>query len=125
MSRGKKTGRLGSRIKTVQNLFYLNVLICFCLATYLVVDMTLQQNGLAVILVGFFMYLNVGLLFLAGASLGKRQKPAYYFCLAIIPWNAFVVYAGAFGLAEFIVFLLDIIIFIMLISLGRDYLTQS
>ncbi len=109
----------------MQNLFYVNVFICLCLVTYLVIDMAMQDNGLAVILVGFFMYLNVGLLFLAGTSLGKRQKPAYYFCLAILPLNAFVVYAGAFGLPGFIVFFLDIITFFMLIALGRDYLAQS
>jgi hypothetical protein len=125
MPRTQKADRLGQRIRTVQNLFYVNVFICFCLATYLVIDMTQQGNGIAVILIGFFMYVNVGLLFLGGASLGRQQKPAYYFCLGIIPCNAFVVYSGAFGLAEFVVFFLDVVIFIMLLALGRDYLAQS
>lgn len=116
---------VASRILIVQILFYINTLIWVCFATYLLVDMLAQKNGLAAVLASFFLYVNAAAMFVSGRYIGQGKKWAYYFGLFALFLNAMVTRVGQFGFFDLIALFFDITIFLGVLSIDRSYLKQS
>lgn len=121
----KKKDRLEAKIRLLRNLFVLNAILWFGLATYLVVEMVSFGNGLPAILVGFFMYVNSGGMLFSGIMLHKRKRWAYPFGLVFLFANILLTFTDQFGVMDLITLVLDLVILAVLISIGRLYLSRA
>ncbi len=124
MPKIKRSDALAPRIVIVRVLFYLNTFVWFCLGTYLVFDMLQQKNGFSAVLVGFFLYINAGAMFVSGKYIGQRENWAYYFGFFVLIANALVTRIGQFGFFDLLALFFDITIFCALLSIDRAYLKK-
>ncbi|MBM3126114.1 MAG: DUF2127 domain-containing protein [Chloroflexi bacterium] len=103
-------------------MFLVNAGLWFGLGTYLVVEMVSFGNGLPAILVGFFMYLNSGCMLFSGIMLHKRKRWAYPFALVFLFANILLTFTDQFGVMDFFTLVVDLVILIALLSIGRKYM---
>lgn len=126
----KKSSRrldtLAPKIRTAQFLLYVNALIWFGFGIYLFIDMIRAHNSVAVILmISFFLLVNAGVMAFCAITIGRRDSWAYYFSVFIIIINAIFTRLGEFNTYNLIAFILDMIVLLFLLFMGRAYLKGS
>ena len=126
----KKSSRrpdtLAPKIRTAQFLLYVNALIWFGFGVYLFIDMMRANNSVAVILmISFFLLVNAGAMAFCAITIGRRDSWAYYFSVFIIIVNAIFTRLGEFNTYNLIAFILDMIVLLFLLFMGRAYLKGS
>jgi hypothetical protein len=125
MSRKKRSDQLIARLKTAQMLFFVDAFIWLCLAIYLLIEMLGENNGLVVVLTGFFLFLNVLGMFFSGKYIGMGEKWAYYLGLVVLVFSCLVNLTGQFGWIDWFVFIFNIMLLAFLVSFRRAYLGRS
>ena len=122
----KRTKSFNSRIVAAQALFYINTLIWLGFAVYMFYDMAaVDNNGFAILIISIFMLGNAGAMFLSGFMLGKRQKWIYYFAIAFLGINIFLTFTDQFGIYDLLTLIIDLVLLVILFSIGRTYLSQT
>lgn len=126
----KKSSRrpdtLTPKIRTAQFLLYVNALIWFGFGVYLFIDMLRAHNSAAVIfMISFFLLVNAGAMAFCAITIGRRDSWAYYFSVFIIIVNAIFTRLGEFNTYNLIAFILDMIVLLFLLFMGRAYLKGS
>lgn len=102
-------------------LFYLNAFLWLVITFLTLVDMLLADNGLSMLLVGFFLLIHVTALFLSGKMLDRNKKWTYIFALVVVTVNSALTFTGFPDLLYVTALLLDAIILVVLISLRKHY----
>jgi hypothetical protein len=124
--RNKKQDTLAPKILTAQFMIYVNALIWFGFAIYIVIDMLGAHNSaLVVLMTSFFLLINIGAMTFCGVIIGRRETWAYYLCIVIMVLNAVFTRLGEFNTYSLIAFILDVIILAFLLSMGRAYLKEA
>ncbi len=124
--RFKKADPLAPKIVTAQFLLYVNTLLWLGFGIYLFSDMVRAGNSLQVILlITFFLLVNVVAMVFCGFSISRRDPAAYYFSLFVVGLNAVFTRVGQFQTFNLIAFIIDVIILIVLFSMAREYLQSS
>jgi hypothetical protein len=122
----KKEDPLAPKILTAQFLLYVNTLLWLGFGIYLFSDMVRAGNNLQVILmISFFLLVNVTAMAVCGFSIRKRDPLAYYFSLFVVVANAIFTRVGQFQTFNLIAFIVDVVILIVLFSMAREYLQGS
>jgi hypothetical protein len=122
----KKVDTLAPKILTAQFLLYVNAFIWFAFGIYLFVDMVNAGNTISVILlISFFLLINVVSMVFCAVTLGRRDAWAYYFSLFTVIINAIVTRLGRFEVFDLLTFIVDIIILVFLLFMGKAYLKES
>jgi hypothetical protein len=126
----KKSSRrpdtLAPKIRTAQFLLYVNALIWFGFGVYLFFDMLRAHNSATVILmISFFLLVNAGAMTFCAITIGRRDSWAYYLSVFVIIVNAIFTRLGEFNTYNIIAFILDMIVLVFLLFMGRDYLKGS
>jgi hypothetical protein len=122
----KKEDTLSPKIITAQFLLYVNALLWLGFGIYLFSDMVRAGNNLQVILmISFFLLVNVIAMAVCGFSIGRRDPAAWYFSLFIVVLNAVFTRVGQFQTFNLIAFIIDLVILIVLFSMAREYLQSS
>lgn len=107
-------------------LFFVNALVWIGFAVSVVLDMVNNLNQVsAAVFVGLFMLGNAGLMIWSGILLTKPPKWGYYFALAVIFINILYTLSVQFGLLDIITIVLDIAIFIVLISIQKEFISNA
>jgi hypothetical protein len=125
MPRKKRSDQLIARLKTAQMLFFVDTFVWLCLTIHLLTEMLRQNNGLSVILPGFFLGLNVLGMFLSGKYIGKGEKWAYYLGLVVLVFGCLVNLTGQFGWIDWFAFIFNIMLVVFLASFRQAYLGRS
>ena len=124
--RNKKIDTLAPKIATAQFMFYVNALIWFGFGIYIFVEMLKAGNFASTIFfISFFLLINVGAMVFCAITIGRRDAWAYYFSIFIIVLNGFFTGASEFEAFNIIAFVIDVIIFVFLLTIGRAYLAQA
>lgn len=122
----KKMDTLAPKILTAQFLLFANALFWFGFGVYLFVDMYKAGNTLSVILlISFFLLINVAAMVFGAVTIGRRDAWAYYVSLFIVIANAIVTRLGQFEIFDLISFIADVIILVFLLFMGGAYLKKS
>jgi hypothetical protein len=117
---------LAPMILTAQFLLYVNTILWLGFGVYLFSDMVRAGNSLQVILmISFFLLVNVCAMAFCGFSIGKRDPAAWYFSLFVVVLNAIFTRVGQFQTFNLIAFIVDLIILVVLFSMAGGYLKRS
>jgi hypothetical protein len=124
--KSKRSDTFAPKLVTAQFLLYVNAIIWLGFGIYLLVDMIRAGNTTSVIfLISFFLLINVLAMVFCAITIGRRDPWAYYFSLFIIIVNAIFTRLGHFEVFDLLAFIVDVIILIFLLSIGRAYLKGS
>jgi hypothetical protein len=113
------------KIKIARALFFLNAVTWLGFAIYLYREMTGLDNRLSAVIIAIFMLGNAVALFISGLLIHRRVKWGYYFSIAVVALNIILTFTDQFGVADFLVLLLDTVLFMILISLSNLYFSKS
>lgn len=102
-------------------LFYLNTILWLVISIGILVDMLLDNNGLSILLVGFFLLVNVTAMFFGGKMLDQKEKWTYIFALVVVVLNIGLAFTGVPELLYVTALVIDVIILWVLISLRNIY----
>lgn len=102
-------------------LFYLNAVLWLLLSLNTLAEMVLDDNGLSVVLVAFFLLMNVLALFFSGRLLKPTEKWTYILALIVVALNIFVTFTGIPELLYITALVIDGIILWMLVSIRGTY----
>jgi undecaprenyl pyrophosphate phosphatase UppP len=116
-----------SKTKAAQALFYLNALIWLGFGLYTLVNMMGRYPGgaITVYVIGFMMLGNVCAMCLSGILLGWQNKWFYYFAVFVLVSNIVLAVTDQFGFFDLATFILDLVIFRLLISIRKNYLSHE
>lgn len=107
---------------SAQALFYLNAILWFLYAFYIILDMSaVRNNGLSVAAVGFFVIVNASAMLAAGVFITRAQKWTYYFALSITVLNVLLALTNLSDYFYAIAFIIDLLILWMLFNLRKSY----
>lgn len=124
--RYKKQDTLAPKILTAQFMIYVNALIWSVFGIYIVIDMFAAHNSALVILMtSFFLLVNIIAMISCAVMIGRRTPGAYYACIFIMVLNAIFTRLGEFNTYSLIAFIIDVIILVFLLSMGRAYLKEA
>jgi hypothetical protein len=113
-----------SNIKTAQGLFFFNALIWLAFGIYTLFGMAERYPGqVTVYVVGIMMIGNVGAMALSGILLSKQNKWFYYFAVFVLAINILLTFTDQVGFFDIATFAVDIVLFGILISLRKQYLS--
>jgi hypothetical protein len=122
----KKVDTLAPKILTAQFLLYINAIIWFGFGIYVLVDMIRTGNTASVILlISFFLLINVAAMVFCAITIGRRDSWAYYFSLFIIIVNIIFTRLGHFDVFDLLAFIADLVILAFLLFMGKAYLKES
>lgn len=122
----KKIDTLAPKILTAQFLLIANAILWFGFGVYLFVDMYNAGNTISVILmISFFLLVNVAAMVFCGVTIGRRDAWAYYVSLFVVIANAIVTRLGQFEIFDLLSFIADVIILVFLLFIGKAYLKGS
>lgn len=105
----------------VRVLFYLNTVLWLVISFFFLGEMLLDDNGLSILLVGFFFLVNLLALFLGGKLLDPSEKWTYIFALLVVVLNIGLTFTGVPELLYVTALVIDVIILGVLISLRKIY----
>ncbi|MBK8781471.1 MAG: hypothetical protein IPO22_06630 [Anaerolineales bacterium] len=106
----------------VRVLFYLNAAYWLFLSITTIVKMIDDGNGaFPIVLIGFFLLLNVTAMFLSGRLLDQQEKWTYIFALVVAVLNVALASTGIPDVYYLIALLIDVIILLVLLSLRNIY----
>ena len=107
-------------------MFYLNAILWYLYAFYIVIDMSAVNNSrYSVAAVGVFVAVNASAMLAAGVLITRSQKWIYYFALVITVLNFFLALTNITDYFYVIAFILDLFIFWMLFVLRKGYPSNS
>jgi hypothetical protein len=110
------------KINAGRGFFILNAVLWFGYGVYIYYDMAVVNNNTASAdIVTLFIFVNAGLLLFSGIKLGKPEKWTYIFVISVIACNALLSLLNIVDLFFLISFLIDMIIFWVVIPLRRQY----
>ena len=122
----RRIDTLAPKIRTAQFLLYVNALIWFAFAIYLFFDMLKAHNTAMVIsMISFFLLVNAAAMVFCAITIGRRDSWAYYLSVGIIIVNAIFTRLGHFNTYNLIAFILDLVILVFLLFMGRAYLKEA
>lgn len=122
----RRAKAFNTRLIIAQALFFLNTFIWLGLAAYVLYDMTvINNNRLSAVLVGIFMLGNAAMMLVNGILLGKRQTWAYYFAVFVLTVNIILTFTDQFGFWDLLTLIVDLILFVILLSIRKPYLSKS
>ncbi len=117
---------LNTKLIVARALFFVNTLIWLGLASYVLYDMAvINTNRLSAILVGVFMLGNAAMMLVSGITLGKRQTWTYYFVILVLVVNILLTFTDQFGFWDLLTLIIDLILFGILLSIRKPYLSNS
>jgi hypothetical protein len=117
---------LNTKLIVARALFFVNTLIWLGLAAYVLYDMAvINTNRLPAILVGVFMLGNAAMMLVSAIMLGKRQTWAYYFAILVLAVNIILTFTDQFGFWDLLTLIIDLILFGILLSIRKPYLSNS
>ncbi|MBI5822391.1 MAG: hypothetical protein HZB18_00030 [Chloroflexi bacterium] len=102
-------------------LFYLNTILWLVISIGILVDMLLDNNGLSMLMVGFFLLVNIAAMFFSGRMLDQKEKWTYIFALVAVVLNIGLAFTGVPELLYVTALVFDGIILWVLISLRKIY----
>lgn len=102
-------------------LFYLNTILWLVISLGILVDMLLDNNGFSMLLVGFFLLVNMAAMFFSGKLLDQKEKWTYIFALVVVVLNIGLAFTGVPELLYVTALAFDGIILWVLISLRNIY----
>lgn len=103
-------------------LFYLNAAFWLFLSLNVLAEMIVDGNsGFSVVLVGFFLLVNVLAMFFSGRLLDQTEKWTYVFALVVAILNIALAFTGVPDLLYVTALVIDAIILLALISLRNIY----
>jgi hypothetical protein len=103
-------------------LFYLNAAFWLVLSINTLASMIVDGNqGFPIVLVAFFLLVNVLALFFSGRLLDQNEKWTYIFALVVAILNTALSFTGVPDLLYVAAFVIDLIILFALISLRNIY----
>lgn len=116
-----------SKTKAAQALFYLNALIWLGFGLYTLVNMLgrYPDGAITVYVIGFMMLGNVGAMCLSGILLGWQNKWFYFFSIFVLVSNVVLTVTDQFGFFDLATLILDLVIFWLLISIRKNYLSHE
>jgi|GEM_PF-3715371 len=110
----------------VQALFFLNAILWFLYAFYVVFDMNaIGNSGFSVAAVGFFIIVVAGTMLAAGIWIIRVQKQIYYFALGITALNVLLSLTNLTDFFYIAALILDLLILWILFALRKSYLPTS
>jgi len=110
--------------KNAQRLFFINALIWLALGMYTLIGMVGRYPGqVTVYVVGVMMLGNVAAMALSGILLGRTNKWFYYFAMSVLIVNILLTFTDQVGFFDLATFVIDLIIFWILISIRKQYLS--
>jgi len=105
------------RSSIARALFYLNTALWLLLSLNILAEMILDNNELSVLLVGFFLLINMIFMFVGGRLVNMAEKWAYIAALVIVILNIVLTFTGVPELLYVTALFIDIIILGILISI--------
>jgi len=113
-----------SNARTAQVLFFLNSLIWLAFGIYTLFGMAGRYpNQITLYVVGIMMLGNFGAMALSGILLGRNNKWFYYFAMFILVINILLTFTDQFGFFDYITLVIDFVLFGILISIRKLYLS--
>ena len=113
------------KLKIARALFFLNALTWVGFGIYLFLEMTGFNNRLSAVIVAIFMLGNAAAMFISGLLIYRRIKWGYYFSVAVVALNIILTFTDQFGIADFLTLLVDIVLFMILLSLSNLYFSKT
>ncbi len=101
--------------------FYVNAGLWLVITFFILVDMLLDNNGLSMVLIGFFLLINVTALFLSGRMLARNGKWTYVVALVVVILNSALTFTGLPDPLYVTALIIDIIILLVLIPMRKHY----
>lgn len=116
-----------SKTKAAQALFYLNALIWLGFGLYTLMNMLgrYPDGTITVYVIGFMMLGNVGAMCFSGILLGWQNKWFYFFAVFVLVSNIVLTVTDQFGFFDLTTLILDLVIFWLLISIRKNYLSHE
>lgn len=103
-------------------LFYMSAVLWLLLSLNTLASMAADDNtGFSIALVAFFLLLNVASLFFGGKLLSQTEKWTYIFALVVVVLNITLTITGIPELLYITVFVIDVVILFVLISIRGMY----
>jgi hypothetical protein len=114
-------------IKAAQALFYTNTIIwiIFGLLSLGKIGGEGSVPGYVLGLIATLMFGNAGAMFLAGWGLGRRNRWFYALALAVLIVNIILTFTDQVGLFDWITFIIDLILLILIILVRKEYALTS
>ena len=108
--------------KTAQILFFINAMIWLVFGLFTLSGMASRYPGHSMVyIVGVLMLGNVIALALSGFLLSKHNKWFFFFAVFVLVINILLTFTDQFGLFDLATFLLDFVLFVLLISIRKQY----
>jgi hypothetical protein len=115
-----------SKTKTAQTLFFINAAIWLVFGFYTLFRMANRYPGhIMVYIVGVLMLGNVTAMALCGFLLGKKNKWFFFLALFVLAANILLTFTDQFGFFDLATLVLDLVLFAILISIRKQYLSAS
>jgi len=115
-----------SRTKIAQGMFVLNALIWLAFGTYTLIGMAGRYpNQITLHVVGIMMLGNVGAMALSGVLLSRQNKWFYYFAMFVLVINILLTFTDQVGFFDFATLAIDLVLFGILISIRKQYISIS
>jgi len=105
-------------------MFFLNALVWLALGTLTLAGMAgLYPGQITGYVVGVMMLGNAGAMALSGILLGRQNKGSYYFALFILVINILLTFTDQTGFTDLATLAVDLVLFGILISIRKRYLS--
>ena len=113
-----------SGTKTAQVLFFINAMIWLAFGLYTLLGMVSRYPGYVMVyIVGVLMLGNVTAMALSGFLIGKKNKWFFFFALFVLAINILLTFTDQFGFFDLATLVLDLVLFVILISIRKQYLS--
>jgi len=113
-----------SNARTAQVLFFLNSLIWLAFGIFTLFGMAGRYpNQITLYMVGITMLGNVGAMALSGILLGRNNKWFYYFAMVVLVINILLTFTDQLGFFDYATLVIDLVLFGILISIRKLYLS--
>jgi len=119
------TTRAPNSVVTAQALFFVNAAVWLAFGVFSLVRLATgtAAQTLVLLVVAILMFGNVGAMLVAGAGIGTRRRPFYYFGAVVLVVNIVLTVTDEFGLFDFITLVIDLMLLGLLIVTRSHYLT--
>jgi len=110
---------------TARAIFILNAILWLGYGVYIYYDMAVLNNNTdAADILTIFVLINAAAMLASGILLRKIQSSTYYFALAVVVFNTLLMLTNLFDLFFLSSFILDLIVFLNLTPLRKEYLPK-
>jgi len=114
------------RNNVARSLFFLNAILWFIYVVYIYYDMAVVNNNKSSAdIVTVFVFVNAMAMLVSGIIFGGKKKRTYYFPLAVVLLNMLLTLLNIIELFFTFIFIIDLLIFVTILPLRKDYLSNS